>query len=225
MPCAYWKVSFIWRVVVILRKYDISIFRVRLIGKSGFRFWKSKSRFHLREIHPQGGFQLRNPNPDFLDFPFCRSIGESDRKRICKTVLVNSGLLFTNYACACKTAVPKDSFSNPFSDFPIELNRTVKRKIQKQIFQHWNPFSDFTFDCKSEIQILKSKSRFPNPTHPYSYWIKFPIMTLSMCSPLSLTTQNNIFLVLLRLPVLRHSPFLDINFAPNENEWMVTYPP
>ena len=39
---------------------------------------------------------------------------------ICKTVLVNSGLLFTNYACACKTAVPKDSFSNPFSDFPIE---------------------------------------------------------------------------------------------------------
>ena len=39
------------------------------------------------------------------------------RKRICKTVLVNSGLLFTNYACACKT----DSFSN----------RTVKREIQK----------------------------------------------------------------------------------------------
>ena len=36
------------------------------------------------------------------------------RKRICKTVLVNSGLLFTNYACACKTAVPKDSFSYPF---------------------------------------------------------------------------------------------------------------
>ena len=25
---------------------------------------------HLREIRPQGGFQLRNSNPDFLDFPF-----------------------------------------------------------------------------------------------------------------------------------------------------------
>ena len=42
------------------------------------------------------------------------------RKRIYKTVLVNSGLLFANYACACKTAVLKNSFSNPFADFPIE---------------------------------------------------------------------------------------------------------
>ena len=42
-----------------------------------------------------------------------------------------------------------------------------KKEIQKQIFQHWNPLWDFAFDCKSEIRILKSKSRFPNPTHPY----------------------------------------------------------
>ena len=42
------------------------------------------------------------------------------RKRICKTILVNSGLLLANYACACNTAVLKDSFSNPFSDFSIE---------------------------------------------------------------------------------------------------------
>ena len=27
---------------------------------------------------------------------------------------------FANYACACKTAVLKNSFSNPFADFPIE---------------------------------------------------------------------------------------------------------
>ena len=26
---------------------------------------KSENGFHLREIRPQGGFQLRNPNPDF----------------------------------------------------------------------------------------------------------------------------------------------------------------
>ena len=38
----------------------------------------------------------------------------------CKTILVNSGLLFAKYAYACKTAVLKNSFSNPFSDFSIE---------------------------------------------------------------------------------------------------------
>ena len=37
----------------------------------------------------------------FLFLPFDWEI----RKRICKTILVNSGLLFANYACACKTAV------------------------------------------------------------------------------------------------------------------------
>ena len=41
---------------------------------------KSENGFRLlREIRPQGGFQLRNPNPDFLDFPFCRSIGKSEK--------------------------------------------------------------------------------------------------------------------------------------------------
>ena len=95
------------------------ILRVRSIGKSGFRFSKSKSGFpnrtrnpktdftseksslqtadafpvvaslpptgntsalrRLREIRPQGGFRLRNPNPDFLDFPSCRSIGKSEK--------------------------------------------------------------------------------------------------------------------------------------------------
>ena len=29
-----------------------------------------RNGFHLREIRPQGGFQLRNPNPDFMDFFF-----------------------------------------------------------------------------------------------------------------------------------------------------------
>ena len=64
--------------------------RVHSIGKSGFRFWKSKSGFPnrmrnskmdfiSREIRPQGGFQLRNPDPDFLNFPLCRSIGKSEK--------------------------------------------------------------------------------------------------------------------------------------------------
>ena len=42
----------------------------------GIRIWilqsnaKSENGFHLREIRPRGGFQLRNPNPDFMDFLF-----------------------------------------------------------------------------------------------------------------------------------------------------------
>ena len=40
---------------------------------------KSENGFHIREIRSQGGFQLRNLNPDFLDFPFCRSIGKSEK--------------------------------------------------------------------------------------------------------------------------------------------------
>ena len=62
------------------------------------------------EIRPRDGFQLRNPNPDFMDL----------RKRICKTILMNSGLLFAELCVSVKTAVLKDSFSNPFSYLPIE---------------------------------------------------------------------------------------------------------
>ena len=96
---------------------------------------------------------------DFL-LPFDWEI----QKRICKTILVKHGLLFAKYACACKTTVLKDSFSNPFSDFPIEWwkwkskNRYLSVEIRFRI-------SNFAFDCKSQIQILKSKSRFPNQTN------------------------------------------------------------
>ena len=34
-----------------------------------------RKRFHLREIRSQGGFQLRNPNPDFMDFLFTVRLG------------------------------------------------------------------------------------------------------------------------------------------------------
>ena len=79
---------------------------MRFIGKSGFRILqtntKSENGFHLREIRPQGGCQFRNPNPDFMDFLF--TVRWEIQKGICKTVLVNSGVL-------------KDSFSNPFRIF------------------------------------------------------------------------------------------------------------
>ena len=54
-----------------------------------------------------------------MDFLFTVRLGI--RKRICKTILVNSVIRFAKYACAGKTAVLKDSFS--------------KMKIQKQVSQ------------------------------------------------------------------------------------------
>ena len=45
------------------------------------------------------GIQFRISWISFLPFDW------EIRTRICKTVLENSGLLFANYACACKTAV------------------------------------------------------------------------------------------------------------------------
>ena len=91
---------------------------------------KSENGFHLRENRPQGGFQLGNPITDFMDFLFTVRLGNP--KKDSQNCLVNWGLLFAYYASACKTAVPKDSFSNPFFGFP---NRSVKMKIQKQISQ------------------------------------------------------------------------------------------
>ena len=36
---------------------------------------KFENGFHLQEIRPQGEFQLRNPNPDFMDFLFTVRLG------------------------------------------------------------------------------------------------------------------------------------------------------
>ena len=58
-------------------KYDCSGFLS--IGKSGFRTLqsnaKSENRLRLREVRPHGGFQLRNPNPDFMDLLFTVRLG------------------------------------------------------------------------------------------------------------------------------------------------------
>ena len=52
-------------------------FGLRSIGKSGFRICNRtrKNGFHLREICPQGGFQLGNPITDFMDFLFTVRLG------------------------------------------------------------------------------------------------------------------------------------------------------
>ena len=113
---------------------------LRSIGKFGFRFW------------------IRISWISFLPFDW------EIRKRICKTVLVNGGLPFANYACECKTAVLKDSFSNSFSDFLIERqkwkskNRYLSVEIRFRISR--------SIAIKSEVRILKFESRFPKRKHP-----------------------------------------------------------
>ena len=45
--------------------------RIRILQSSA----KSENGFHLREIRIQGGFQLRNPNADFMDCLFTVRLG------------------------------------------------------------------------------------------------------------------------------------------------------
>ena len=80
---------------------------------------------------------------------------------------------FANYACACKTTFLKDSQFH----IPFRISQSNgKKEIQKQISQRSNPLLDFAFYCV--IRILKSKSRFPNRTHP-KYWTShFPFQHL-----------------------------------------------
>ena len=106
--------------------------RIQLLNnKEGcFRLGNPDLDFEIRkQISPprnpsKGRISIKKSKSGFHGFPFCWEI----RERICKAILVNSGLLFANYACACKTAVLKDSFPNPFSDFPKEIQKQTPQR-------------------------------------------------------------------------------------------------
>ena len=70
---------------------------------------------------------IKKSKSGFFGFSFL-SFDWEIRKRICKTVLRNSGLACTRIISKKKTAVHENSFANSFFGFP---NRTTKRKIQK----------------------------------------------------------------------------------------------
>ena len=160
------------------------LLRLRSIGKFGFRFWNPDFGFCNRTRNPKTDFtseksvlrvdfnweiQIRISWISFLPFDW------EIRKKICKTVLVNSALLFANYACACKTAVLKNSFSNPFADFPDERqkwkskNRYISVEIRFRIlrsianpksgFKNLNP--DFPIErTLSSVHLFQSNQRF-----------------------------------------------------------------
>ena len=88
-----------------------------------------------------GWISIKKSKSGFHGFPFYRSMGKSE-KGICKTVLVNSGLLSVNYACAVGNSYMINARARPLflrTVFQILLrispNRTVKMKIKKQISQ------------------------------------------------------------------------------------------
>ena len=122
-----------------------------------------------------GWISIKKSKSGFFGFPFL-SFDWEIRKRICYTVLVNSSLLFANYACACKTAVLKSSFSNPFSDFPIERQKGKSEKIRIWISQlKSTPRTDFSevksvFGFRVRLGNPDLKSRFPNRTRTYRFF-------------------------------------------------------
>ena len=119
---------------------------------------KSENGLHLREIRPQNGFKLRNPNPDFLDFLF--TVRLEIRKRICKTAVFY--LLITR--ARARPLLLRTVFQILF----WISNRMVKNENTKTDISALKSVSDFPLDCKYEIQILKATSRSPNRTHPTS---------------------------------------------------------
>ena len=82
---------------------------------------------------------------------------------------MNSGLLFANHACACKTVVLKNYFQILF--------RISKKKKKKKNGKEGNPrtdisalksVSDFAFDYKSEIRILNLSTKYKFITLPWT---------------------------------------------------------
>ena len=142
------------------------------IGKSGFcnRTRNPKTDFTLEKSVLRVDFnleiQIRISWISFLPFDW------EIRKRICKTVLVNSGLLFANYVCACKTVVLKDSISNPFSDFQSNgKNENLKTDISALT----NPG---VFRVRLQIRNL-------NPHFPIECTLRFASKFVSFILPVS----------------------------------------
>ena len=70
----HWKDRDFAAIRVGIHKRVWSCFGLRSIGKSGFKFWNPDFAIE-RVIRRQGGFQLRNPNLDFMDFLFTVRLG------------------------------------------------------------------------------------------------------------------------------------------------------
>ena len=73
---------------------------------------------------------------------------------------MNSGLLFANHACACKTAVLKNYFQILF--------RIEKEGNPRTDISALKSVSDFASDYKSEIRILNLSTKYKFITLPWT---------------------------------------------------------
>ena len=107
-----------------------------------------------------GWISIKKSKSGFHGFPFYRSIGKSEKgfaKLFSWTVV---------FFLLSMRARARPLFLRTVFQILFRISQSNgKNENPNQISQRWNPFSDFAFDCKSEIRILKSKSRFPNWTH------------------------------------------------------------
>ena len=176
------------------------IFFDRILSCEWAIFGAQTSRFDMDIIHgwvrfgnPDFGFcnRTRNPKTDFTfeksvlrvnfikksksgfhGFPFYRLIGKSV-KGFAKLFSWTTVLFLLIMRTRARTLFLRAVFRILFRI----SQSNGKKEIQKLISQRWNPVLDFAFYCKSEIRILKSKSRFPNRTPaPYieKTWYKIP---------------------------------------------------
>ena len=81
---------------------------------------------------------------------------------------LNIHLFLTNILRSGFRTCKRSENTKSENGFPVlflynPMHTPPQKGIQEQISdQRWNLFLDFAFDCKSKIQSLKSKSRFPN---------------------------------------------------------------
>ena len=102
-----------------------------------------------------GWISIKKSKSGFHGFPFYRSIGKSEKgfaKLFSWTVV---------FFLLSMRGRARPLFLTTVFQILLRISQSnSKNENQKQISQRWNPFSDFPFDCKSEIWILNLNPDF-----------------------------------------------------------------
>ena len=126
-----------------------------------------------------GWISIKKSKSGFFGFPFYRSIGKSE-KGFAKLFSWTAVFFLLIMRARARPLFLSTAFQILFWISQSNgKNENPKTDISARSAR-LNPFSDFAFDCKSEIRILKSKSRFPNRTHPY-FLVGIKTFEISTC--------------------------------------------
>ena len=138
----------------------ILIFEIRILDFAIER--EIRKRISLSRNPSSVWISIKKLKSDFMDFHLYRSIGKSE-KGFAKLFFWTVVFFVLILLARARSLFLRTVFQILFR---ITQKKRERKEIQEQISQRWNPFSDFAFDCKSEMQILKSNSRFSDRTHP-----------------------------------------------------------